>query len=111
MIYEIYYEADNELRVTLFDIEIYNEPFAGGFITNIIASPAVGNLLTFFHKKSSETGFDLESFIRDTDYVAMLKSNLWSLIDSRAPFQTILDRLERIINRYAEKYGFYVKVD
>jgi hypothetical protein len=37
-----------------------------------------------------------------------LYSEMFPFFERKAPFQEILDRLERIINRYAEKYGLKV---
>lgn len=112
MIYEVYYnEVASNIRVTLFDIEIYNRIEGGITIPTIVVRPALGNFLTYFHKRCNDKEFDKESFVRDSDYMNMLYGEMFPLIDRKTPFNQILDKLERIINRYAEKYGLEVNVD
>jgi len=112
MIFEVYYnESDSNIRVTLFEIEIYNRLEDGMWLTKIGSHPYLENLLTYFHKRWDEDGFDKESFVRDSGYMNRIYSEMFPLIDRKAPFNQILDRLEHIINRYAEKYGLEVNVD
>lgn len=112
MIFEIYHnESDSNIRVTLFDIEIYNRIEGGIIIPTIVVRPALGNFMTYFHKRCNDKEFNKESFVRDSDYMNMIYSEMFPLFERKAPFNEILDRLERIINRYAEKYGLEVNVD
>jgi len=112
MIFEVYYnEAVSNIRVTLFEIEIYNRLEDGMWLTKIDSHPNLENLLTYFHKRWDGDGFDKESFVRDSGYMNRIYSEIFPLIERKAPFNQILDRLERIINRYAEKYGLEVNVD
>jgi hypothetical protein len=112
MIFEIYHnEVDSNIRVTLFEIDIYNRLEDGMWLTKINSYPNLDNLLTYFHKRWDEDGFDKESFVRDSGYMNRLYSEMFPLFERKAPFAEILDRLERIINRYAEKYGLEVNVD
>lgn len=111
MIFEIYYEADFELRITLFDIEIYERIEDGIIVPAIAVHPALGNFMTYFHKRCEDKEFDKEAFVRDTDYINMIYYEMFPLFERKARFKEILDRLERIINRYAEKWGLEVNVD
>ena len=112
MIFEIYHnENDSNIRVTLFDIEIYNRIEGGIIIPTIVVRPALGNFLTYFHKRCNDKEFNKESFVRDSDYMNMIYCEMFPLFERKAPFNEVLDRLERIINRYAEKYGLEVNVD
>lgn len=112
MIFEIYHnESDSNIRVTLFEIDIYNRLEDGMWLTKINSYPNLENLLTYFHKRWNEDGFNKESFVRDSGYMNRLYSEMFSLFERKAPFAEILNRLERIINRYAEKYGLEVNVD
>ena len=112
MIFEIYHnEGSSNIRITLFEIEIYNHLEDGMWLTKIHSYPKLESLLTYFHKKWDENGFDKESFVRDSGYINRIYSEMFPLFERRASFQEILDRLERIINRYAEKYGLEVNVD
>lgn len=112
MIFEIYHnESDSNIRVTLFEIEIYNHLEDGMWLTKIRSYPELENLLTYFHKRWDEDGFDKESFVIDSGNMNRLYSEMFPLFERKASFSEILERLECIIKSYAEKYGLEVNED